>query len=292
MSTAWRWCFDSRVRTKVSRSRRMVSPASSRLLEGYKLDGTKTSTVAQTSVGGHQEIGAVERTTGTVQAQLRAYYLGVQDRMKVRIIPYMLRHSVWTIVRYKSDQRTKQTPYESTRGCLFESALVPFGEVVMEKIADANKTRAGKLDRAWVKAVWVGRVDRSNEQLLLTTKGCNKSRMVRRIPDGNQASYQAEVSGLPWDTLKGSVEMLRKAMIRPREPTRPSRGRPKKDGSPAQARRTTTTGRHEATRDDPVQGSSDDHQRQPTTETDVIDQSIVMDSGTARVVIANGGLSE
>ena len=225
----------------------------------------KKTTVARTSVGGHQEIGAVERTNGTVQAQLRAYYLDVQDRMKVRIIPgtqlfpWMLRHSVWTIVRYQSDQRTKQTPYERKRGCQYESAF-----------ADADKMRAGKLDSAWVNAVWVGRVDRSNEQQLLTTKGCNRSRMVRRIPDGNQASYQAEVQGLPWETLKRSAEMLRN-----------HQGHPRKDGSPAQARTTTTTGRHEATRDDPTPRSSDDHLRQPTTETDVIDQSIVMDSGTA-----------
>ena len=47
----------------------------------------KTTTLAQTSVGSHQEIGAVERANGTVQAQLRAYYLDVQERMKVRIIP-------------------------------------------------------------------------------------------------------------------------------------------------------------------------------------------------------------
>ena len=47
----------------------------------------KTTTLTQTSVGGHQEIGAVERANGTVQAQLRAYYLDVQERMKVRIIP-------------------------------------------------------------------------------------------------------------------------------------------------------------------------------------------------------------
>ena len=47
----------------------------------------KTTTLAQTSVGGHQEIGAVERANGTVQAQLRAYYPDVQDRMKVRFIP-------------------------------------------------------------------------------------------------------------------------------------------------------------------------------------------------------------
>ena len=192
--------------------------------------------------------------------------------MKVRIIPgtllfpWMLRHSVWTIVRYQSDQRTKQTPYERTRGCRYESALVPFGKVVMAKIADADKIRAGKLDSAWVKAVWVGRVDRSNEHLLLTTKGCIRSRVVRRIPDGNQASYHAEVQGLTWDTLKGSAEMLRNATVRPGEPPRSSRGRPRKDGS----------------RDDPTPGSSDDHLRQTAKETDVIEQNIVMDSGTAR----------
>ena len=162
----------------------------------------KTTTLAQTSVGGHPEIGAVERANGTVQAQLRAYYLDGQERMTVRItlgaqlFPWMLRHSVWTVVRYQSDQRMKQTPYER-RGCRYESALVPFGEVVMAKIAGADRMRAGKLDSAGVKAVWVVRVDRSNEHLLLTTKRCIRSRVVRRIPAGNQASYHAEVPGLP-----------------------------------------------------------------------------------------------
>ena len=151
----------------------------------------------------------------------------------------------------------------------------------MAKIADADKMRAGKLDSAWVKAVWVGRVDKSNEHLLLTTKGCIRSREVRRIPIGNQSSYHAEVQGLPWDTLKGSAEMSRSATVRSGEPPRPSRGRPREDGSPAQARTATTTGQ-EATRDDPMPGSSDDHLRQPTTENDVIEQNIVMDSGTAR----------
>ena len=102
--------------------------------------------------------------------------------------------------------------------------------------------------------------------------------MVRRIPDGDQASFHAEVQGLPWDTLKGSAEMLRNALVRPGEPPRPSRGRPRKDGSPAQARTATST---HATHDDPMPGSSDDHLRQTATESDVIEQNIVMDSGTA-----------
>ena len=92
----------------------------------------------------------------------------------------------------------------------------------MAKIADADKLRAGKLDSEWVKAVWVGRVDKSNEHLLLTTKGCIRSRVARRIPDGNQASYHAEVKGLPWDTFKGNAEMLRNATVRSGEPPRPS----------------------------------------------------------------------
>ena len=151
----------------------------------------------------------MERANGTVQAQLRAYYLTVQGRMTVRVIsgtqlfPQMLRHSVWTVVRCRADQKTKQTPYERTRGSRYESALVPFGEVVMAKVADGDKLRAGKLDSAWVKAVWVGWVDKSNEHLLWTAKGCIRSRTVRRIPDGHQASYHAEVKELPWDTFKG-----------------------------------------------------------------------------------------
>ena len=72
--------------------------------------------------------------------------------------------------------------------------------------------------------------------------------------------------------------MLRNALVRPGEPPRPTRGRPRKDGSPAQARTAATSGH--ATRDDPMPGSSDDHLRQTATETDVIEQNIVMDSGT------------
>ena len=39
--------------------------------------------------------------------------------------------------------------------------------------------------------------DKSNEHLLLTTRTRTRSRVVRRIPDGNQASYHAEEQGLP-----------------------------------------------------------------------------------------------
>ena len=82
--------------------------------------------------------------------------------------------------------------------------------------------------------------------------------------------------------------MLRNATIRPGEPPRPSRGRPRKDGTPAQSRTGTTTTEQEAVQDNQVQGSmpgsSDDHLRQPTThEQDVIEPDIVMDAESLEV---------
>ena len=76
--------------------------------------------------------------------------------------------------------------------------------------------------------------------------------------------------------------MLRNATVRPGEPQKPSRGRPRKEGSQAQAT-TTTTSAQEATGDDPMPGSSGDHVQQPTVETDVIEQNIARDAGTASV---------
>ena len=37
----------------------------------------------------------------------------------------------------------------------------------------------------------------------LTTKSCIRSKVVRCISDGNQASDHAEVQGLPWEFSKG-----------------------------------------------------------------------------------------
>ena len=140
----------------------------------------------------------------------------------------------------------------------------------MAKIADADKMRA------WVKAVWVGRVDKSNEHLLLTTKGCIRSRVVRRIPDGNQASYHAEVQGLPWDTNQGQCRDVEECYSQAGRTTKAIE-RKAKEG------RVSSSGENEATQDDPMPSRSDDHLRLPTAETDVIEQNTEMDAEAAKL---------
>ena len=158
----------------------MGSPGIVEIARRVQVRRDKTTTLAQTRCwrsprdwsGGTREWNSAGAVASVLPGRARAHESENHSRYAV-CFPWMLRHCVWTVVRYQSDQRTKQTPHEKTRGCRYESALVPFGEVVMAKIADADQmSKAGKLDSAWVKAVWVGRVDRSNAHLLLTTKGC------------------------------------------------------------------------------------------------------------------------
>ena len=92
----------------------------------------------------------MERKSGTVQAQLRAYYLAVQDLMKMRVIP----GAVWR-GGHGEDRRW-------------------------------DKLRTGQAGQYMGQSV--GRVDRSNEHVLLTTKGCIRSRVVWRIPDGRRVT--------------------------------------------------------------------------------------------------------
>ena len=149
MNTAWTWCFYLFSTYEHVEVKTDGEPSIVEIARRGQSRRDRTTSLAQTQVLEDikrlQEIGAVERANKTVQAQLRAYHLDAQDRVKVRVIPgtqlfaCMLRHSVWTVVRYQSDQRTKQTPHERTRGCRYESSLVSFGKVVMAKIADADK---------------------------------------------------------------------------------------------------------------------------------------------------------
>ena len=145
-STAWRWCFDSGVRTKLLRSRRMGSPALSRSLGEYKPDVTRQRLWHRQSVGGHLRdwsSGTCELNgTGSVAGVLpgRARTHGCESRHGHTAVPMDVAASSADggalPVRPENETDPAQ---ERTRGCWYEAALVPLGEVVMAKIADADK---------------------------------------------------------------------------------------------------------------------------------------------------------
>ena len=57
-----------------------------------------------------------------------------------------------------------------------------------------------KTQRRWVKAIWVGRLERDDTHIILTAAGALSVRSVRRLPASGQwqTDVMSTVTGLPW----------------------------------------------------------------------------------------------
>ena len=81
---------------------------------------------------------------------------------------------------------------------------MPFGEVCMGRIHSEDGT---KLNMKWMRGVFVGKLDRADEFLLLTPTGAMKTRCVRRL-DGNNAwdlQFLNLCVGNPWNATGRST---------------------------------------------------------------------------------------
>ena len=180
----------------------------------------------------HEELGATERAHQTAQAEIRALrtqYEKDSGCLGQILFTWMVRYAGWALTRFAARAASKQTAYERSRGKIYSSPLVKFGEVVMARVP--TDIRACKLDSLWVKGVWVGRAESTDEHVLLTPKGVLRTRTVRRLPepDNFDRIFTESCKGLPWDAMAGSTVFLKptefKDVInRPRP-----KGRPRKE---------------------------------------------------------------
>ena len=80
----------------------------------------------------------------------------------------------------------------------------------MGRIPHETKDRK-KMSNVWIKGVWVGRTENSDEHLLLTPRGVMRTKMVRRLPPAEVTAnaFYDTVKGQPWDEFIGSHKLLR-----------------------------------------------------------------------------------
>ena len=78
---------------------------------------------------------------------------------------------------------SERTPYRSLRGKDYTGEVVPFGEVCLGR--DHSEDGA-KLNVRWMRGVFVGKLDRADEFLLLSPAGAVKTRCVRGL-EGDSA---------------------------------------------------------------------------------------------------------
>lgn len=152
----------------------------------------------------HSSLGGVEnahgRAAGVVRTLKRAlekrYHCVLQKRHPV--MSWLVRHSGWTITRFQPRAATGRTPYEELKGKAYVQPMIEFGEVVLFKAVGAEKD---KLNPRYFKGVYVGRVDVSDENLILTDNGLFKARSIMRMNVDKRWDEDVfnGVIGTPWN---------------------------------------------------------------------------------------------
>ena len=93
----------------------------------------------------------------------------------------MVRHCARVVNNFQV-KGSVRTPCRSIRGKDYTGEVVPFGEVCLVR----NHSEDGaKLNMRWMRGVFVGKLDRTDEFLLLTPTGAMNTRCVRRLEGDN-----------------------------------------------------------------------------------------------------------
>ena len=164
--------------------------------------------VRQTPRRSHQSNGAVERYHASLQGQLRAMRIALQDHLEHEIplqhpvTTWLVRHSAWALQRFQPYLRGG-TPYQRLHGTPYRSEVCEFGERVLAFNPDADRSAPSRIPKfapRWVPGVWLGRSDSSNEHLVAVGGRVAGYRAVQRATEARWDSDS--IMGLrctPWD---------------------------------------------------------------------------------------------
>ena len=145
-----------------------------------------------------------------IQGQLRAFREAVSMKYKTEVGPdhvlmgWRVRHCA-RVVNNCQVKGTGRTPYHSIRCKDHTGEVVPIGEVCLGR----NHSEDGaKLNMKWIRGVFVGKLDRTDEFLLLTPTGAMKTRCVRRLEGDNAWDLQFLnlCVGSPWNATARSTQ--------------------------------------------------------------------------------------
>ena len=103
--------------------------------------------------------------------------------------------------------------YKQAYGEQYTHEVVPLTEIVLVRVPKPTHRglqggkRWHKGDAVFIKGVWVGRSDLSDEHIVLTPGGRVFSRTIRRLEPSRRhdAGFLDNVKGLPWDAQDGIV---------------------------------------------------------------------------------------
>ena len=132
-------------------------------------------------------IQAVEERARTIRADCQMRF-GSSETFGADkpIWAWFLRHAGWQISRYKQ-KSNGMTAYKQAYGEHYSHEVVPFAEMVLVRVLKPTHRglqrgkRCYKGDAVFIKGVWVGRSETSDEHIVLAPGGRVFSRPIRRL---------------------------------------------------------------------------------------------------------------
>ena len=153
-----------------------------------------------------QSNGAAEKAVQDVSAQIRTLKLALEARLGITInenspiMEWIIEHGAYVLSRF-SVGHDGMTPYERLTGRKWTRPMLEMGETVMAQFAlkklgyGKRKAQKNKLVARSIKAVWVGQVSRTGEQIVIKPNGdAARCRTVHRVPAEDRWDAEAVLS--------------------------------------------------------------------------------------------------
>ena len=151
--------------------------------------------------------GCVEKAVQETEEQIRVLKIALEKRIGERIssksccFAWLVEYAAVLINRFMVG-KDGLTPIRRLRGRASTSRpLAEFGEMILYKIPDLDRSRMLKLEARWNEGVWLGINPRTNMGIVGTPQGIIYARSIRRRPEGERWSADAvrRLRGTPSD---------------------------------------------------------------------------------------------
>ncbi|CAK0870594.1 unnamed protein product [Prorocentrum cordatum] len=244
--------FVQRLETGKCRLRTDTEQATKAIMDGVvsELAGKVT---AELTPKHSSQSNPAEAAVKIVEGQTRVLRLDIEKRYDTKVTAampiwaWMMRHAGWLHERF-SRRAGGQSPHEIATGTPYKGDICNFGETVLYRIArpahrgltGGRRLRRGEAQ--WGKGIWVGRSDESQEHLVMTPRGLDRARTVRRLPEGRQADKELlmTVTGLPWaartaperSKRRRAPQQIATELPRAEGPLQPDAPQPQQAGQP------------------------------------------------------------
>ena len=121
-------------------------------------------------------MGVAEQANQALEGQTRVIIGRIEDRCHVEIpassplIGWAVRHSGWTLTRFQ-EHASGHCSFFFIRGKEYKGEIVCFLECVLAK--DPKLSQA-KLEKRWIKVLWLGKTHNSDEHISIGRAPCRE----------------------------------------------------------------------------------------------------------------------